>query len=596
MRLRTIVRCLSLLAFLFLLITAVYSGIALVNPDLYLRMDPILVLGSALSGRIFLFTFTPAILVIMVTILCGRIFCGYICPMGITIDCSDRIINLKKKKGKGRDNLYKLKYFILFFIIGAGIFGVSTVFIGSPLSLITRFYSLLIHPVISLLEHMGLQLMQPVAEHFEMYGLLYAEVHVPRFSTLIFILIFFTALFTAGRINSRFWCRYLCPAGAVLALFSRLSLVKRSVSDDCTKCGKCTRACPMGAIDKESPADTSFAECIGCMTCKDICPENAIDFSVKSGGRKENDTFIPARRSAILSGVSGAVFAVVNLSGLNSTYGKPGVGYVAPKGLVRPPGSRPEKDFLALCVRCGECMASCPNNALQPIWLEANTEGLFSPSLVPKRGACNQDCNNCGTVCPTSAIRPLEISERRWAKAGTARIMRERCLAWEHQKRCMVCDEVCPYSAVNFRNEPGNPVPVPEVIEERCAGCGFCEYHCPVQNQSAIIVTPMGALRLNEGSFMEQGKSQGLNISLAHKEKKKQSSETGYPYESEGNAPGFEGEAPGFDGGAPGFEGDSSGFDEGEAPGFEEDIAPGFEEESSGFDEENEGLAPGFTE
>jgi polyferredoxin len=575
MRFRPIIQLLSLLAFLFLLTSAVYSGIDLAAPDLYLRMDPILVLGSALSGRVFILTFIPALIVIFITILFGRLFCGYICPMGITIDCSDRILNLKKKKGKGRDNLYKLKYFMLFFIIGAGILGVSAVFIGSPLSLITRLYGLLIYPVLALLSQIGLSLIQPIAEHFEIYGLMYADMSAPRYSALFFILLFFTGIFAAGKINTRFWCRYLCPSGAVLALFSRISLVKRVVSDNCTKCGKCARSCPMGAIDKDYPSDTTFKECIGCLTCKNICPEKAITFGIKNKKKNENPDFIPARRALLYSGISGAVFASVNLSGLNSLYGKPGVGRVSPKGLVRPPGSRPEDDFLALCVRCGECMASCPNNALQPIWFEAGNEGLFSPSLVPKRGACNPDCNNCGTVCPTGAIRPLEISDRRWAKTGTARIMRERCLAWEHQKRCMVCDEVCPYSAVKFRDEPGNPVPVPEVLEDRCSGCGFCEHHCPVQNQSAIIVTPMGALRLNEGSFMDQGKSQGLNISLAHKGKKEQGGGSGYPSEGSGGyAPGFESDAPGFEGDASVGEGGSSGFNE----------------------ETDEGLAPGFTE
>ncbi len=585
MRFRPVIQFLSLLAFLFLLTSAIYSGIDLVAPDLYLRMDPVLVFGSALCGRIFIFTFIPSLIVIFITIMFGRIFCGYICPMGITIDCSDRILNLKKKKGKGRENLYRLKYFMLFFIIGAGILGVSAVFVGSPLSLITRFYALLVYPVLSLLSRIGLSLIQPIAEHFEIYGLMYADISAPRYSTLFFVLFFFTGIFAAGKINSRFWCRYLCPSGAILALFSRKALVKRFVSDACTKCGKCVRACPMGAIEKESPENTAFAECIGCLTCLNVCPEKAVSFNFKGMEKKICSDFIPERRTLLYSGVSGVIFASVNLSGLYSLHGKPGVGRVSPKGLVRPPGSRPEGDFLALCVRCGECMASCPNNALQPIWFEAGNERLFSPSLVPKRGACSPDCNNCGIVCPTGAIRPLEVPERRWAKTGTARVMRERCLAWEHQKRCMVCDEVCPYSAIKFRDEPGNPVPVPEVLEERCSGCGFCEHHCPVQNQSAIFVTPMGALRLNEGSFMEQGKSQGLNISLAHKGKKEQSGGAGYPYDS---SQGFEGDAPGFESGAPGFENKASGFD---------GDASGFEEESSGFDEEaEEGLAPGFTE
>lgn len=585
MKFRTIIQFISLAAFLFLLLTAATTGVGLVSPDLYLRMDPLIVFGSAISGRLFLVSFIPAIIVVLVTIFFGRLFCGYICPMGITVDCSDRLLKLKKKKGEGRPGLYKLKYFILFFITVSAIFGVSAVFIGSPLSLITRLYGLLIYPVITFLVKMGLDLIHPVADHFEIYGLLYADIASPRYATLFFVLLFFTGIFAAGKINTRFWCRYLCPAGAILALFSRFSIVKRRVSDDCTKCGKCARLCPMGAIDKNSPENTSFKECIGCLTCRDVCPVNAIDFNVKGIKRKDNPDFVPERRALLYSGVAGAVFASVNLTGLYSVYGKPGVGHVSPKDLVRPPGSRPEDDFLALCIRCGECMAACPNNALQPVWFARGTEGLFSPSLVPKRGACNPDCNNCGVACPTEAIRPLDVLDRRWAKTGTARIMRDMCLAWEHQKRCMVCDEVCPYSAIKFRSEPGNPVPVPEVIEERCSGCGFCEHHCPVQNQSAIYVTPMGAVRLSKGSFMEYGKSQGLNISLEHKGKKEQAGAEDYPGESypsnEGDAPGFDGDAPGFEANAPGFETATDSLESKEETMHEDaeyDIAPGFTE------------------
>lgn len=580
MQFRTVIRAISLLSFLFLLTTAIYTVLEMVNPDLYLRMDPILVAGSILSGRVFTASFLPAILVILVTVLFGRIFCGYFCPMGITVDMSDRIIGSKKQRGKGRASYYKIKYYVLFFIIGSGMLGVSSVFTASPLSLITRFYGLLIHPVISLIGNIGLRLVQPVAEHFNMYGIVFAEVYTPRYSTIFFILSFFIALFLLAKINTRFWCRYLCPAGAMLALFSKRPFIKRIVSEDCTKCGKCYRSCPMGAIDTGKPDVTFFEECIACGTCSSVCPVNAVSFSLgKTGKRDKEEVCMPKRRQFLLAGTSGFTFAAVSLSGINSLYGKPGVGQVMPKGLVRPPGSTPEKDFLALCVRCGECMASCPNNALQPVWLPSGITGLFSPMLMPKRGACSTDCNNCGNVCPTGAIRSLSVKDRRWAKAGTARVMRERCLAWEHQKRCMVCDEVCPYSAIRFRNESGNPVPVPEVIEDRCAGCGFCEHHCPVQNQSAIIVTPMGALRLNKGSFMEEGRAQGLNISLEHKGARTHGNEDqGYPHSS--SAPGFEGDASGFDVGTSGSED--------EAPGF--DDAPGFD---SGYDE---GPAPGFTE
>jgi ferredoxin len=159
-------------------------------------------------------------------------------------------------------------------------------------------------------------------------------------------------------------------------------------------------------------------------------------------------------------------------------------------------------------------MTACPTNTLQPIWFQAGLTGLFSPAITPRRGFCNPECNNCGTVCPTGAISKLTKKERIWAKTGTAVIFRQKCLAWEHRKSCMVCDEVCPFKAVEFIKEQGNPVPVPQVVEEKCAGCGSCEHYCPVQNEAAIVVTPMGALRLAKGSYAEQGRRQGLRLSL----------------------------------------------------------------------------------
>ena len=68
------------------------------------------------------------------------------------------------------------------------------------------------------------------------------------------------------------------------------------------------------------------------------------------------------------------------------------------------------------------------------------------------------------------AIRPIKEADRIWAKTGTANIIRQKCLAWEFNKSCMVCDEVCPYDAIEFLNEKGKTVPVPHVLEDKCAG------------------------------------------------------------------------------------------------------------------------------
>jgi ferredoxin-type protein NapF len=274
----------------------------------------------------------------------------------------------------------------------------------------------------------------------------------------------------------------------------------------------------MAAIDPERPESTRHGECIVCRTCEAVCPEKAVSFEWKRRAERSDhtpaDRFSPIRRQLVSTGLIGAGTAVISLTGLTSLYGKTGEGQVRPPGLIRPPGAVPEMAFLSRCVRCGECMVACPTNTLQPIWLDAGFPAIFSPALTPRRGFCDPHCHRCGDVCPTGAIRSASPSDRIWAKTGTARIYRQKCLAWEFQKSCMVCDEVCPYDAIAFRKEAGNPVPVPHVMEHKCAGCGYCEHFCPVQNRAAIVVTPMDALRIDRGSYEAEAKQKGFELRL----------------------------------------------------------------------------------
>ncbi len=302
----------------------------------------------------------------------------------------------------------------------------------------------------------------------------------------------------------------------------------------------------MSAIETENPEKVFYSECIVCRTCEEVCPENAVSFSLpKIKGFIASRTFSPKRRQLVTTGLIGAGTAVMSLTGLNSLHGKPGEGQLGAKGLVRPPGAVLETHFLSRCVRCGECMTACPTNTLQPIWFAAGFPALFSPALTPRRGFCDPQCHECGNVCPTDAIRPIEKSDRIWAKTGTAHMIRQKCLAWEFKKSCMVCDEVCPYDAIEFLNEKGIKVSVPHVMENKCAGCGYCEHFCPVQNQAAILVTLMDALRMNQGKYEDRARLKGFRLQLKSPDQPKTPMEV-YPKEHQGPAPAVPA-APGFD-------------------------------------------------
>ena len=239
--------------------------------------------------------------------------------------------------------------------------------------------------------------------------------------------------------------------------------------------------------------------------------------------------------------MGGLALGLTGRTGLGAALPGGAVGRVLPPGLVRPPGALPESAFLAACVRCGECMLACPTNTLQPIWLRAGFLGLFSPALTARRGPCDPHCSACGRVCPTGAIRPLDGLERVWAKTGTAVIDRARCLAWEQDRKCLVCDEVCPFDAVEFRAQEGLSVTVPHVDEDRCAGCGYCEHQCPVQNRAAIVVHPQGEIRLTRGSYQEEAKARGLSLSIREKKEGGQGLDPGYPQgQPQGGGSGFE--------------------------------------------------------
>jgi len=173
----------------------------------------------------------------------------------------------------------------------------------------------------------------------------------------------------------------------------------------------------------------------------------------------------------------------------------------------------PEPQFLAACIRCGECMKVCPTNALQPAKTQAGPEGLWTPVLVPQIGYCEYYCSLCTQVCPTGAIKELKIKEKIKVKIGSAWINKNRCLPFALGESCNVCEEQCPTSPkavqlieteVLLPDGSWANQGVPVVNLDLCIGCGICETKCPVNDEPAIYCTSLGESRaLETGAFRD---------------------------------------------------------------------------------------------
>ena len=187
-------------------------------------------------------------------------------------------------------------------------------------------------------------------------------------------------------------------------------------------------------------------------------------------------------------------------------------------GLIRPPGSAVEYEFLDKCIRCGECMKVCPTNVVQPVMLEAGLEGMWTPVLRPELAYCEYKCNMCTQVCPTEAIRKLTLEEKQKVKIGLAYVDRSRCLPWAYARPCQVCYEQCPLpekairledAAVKTARGTGITVKQPYVNAELCIGCGICQNKCPVSDQAAVRVTSVGEARNFKNQFLSADRYSG---------------------------------------------------------------------------------------
>jgi polyferredoxin len=416
---RTILQAISLLLFSLLFFFATYKLPDWLPADIYLRLDPLLGLNAVFAAREMIGRSLWALVTIGVTLFIGRFFCAYVCPMGVSIDFLDILFFRKKKRSglKTDSNLRKAKYALLIVFIMAAVTGLSLAFLMDPIALLTRFYTFFIYPLVISLVNLLLDLLRPLSRAFGWVSLSHLHFFQPVFYMSAITFLLFGGIIALNLIAPRFWCRYLCPLGALLSLISPLGIFKRKVSKECNECMKCQKHCPMGAIP-DDPQKTRLQECFQCRTCVNVCPQNAITFpaGLSVGGEYSRIDF--SRRGFLYSLAGGL-----------------GVGFLAAQTpftplqskhkLIRAPGAIPETEFLRTCIRCGECMKSCLTNTLQPCLWESGFSGLWTPKMDLRLAPCDQNCNVCGKVCPTQAIRSVSIEEKNHAQVGTAVLRKE---------------------------------------------------------------------------------------------------------------------------------------------------------------------------
>jgi ferredoxin len=494
-RMRRALQIVFLTIFLALIVLSAWPHLP-VAPELFLQASPLLAGSSSLAARTFSMLLLPAIIILITALIAGRIFCAWVCPLGTLFDLFGR-----RQPCAGAIRTRALKYLILCALLAAAAAGVNYSGLFDPLALLYRCVAFLLYPVSILAINLGLDALRPVAEHFRWLSLAYAYILQPMFIGAWFSALIVLCLLVLNRFAHRFWCRSLCPLGALLGIFASMSLVKRRISNACTSCGACVQPCPLQAIPQDTPTLTRISECSLCGTCAKVCPHNAITYGLQNHAPVSRQALLSKRSFIAAAGVGLAAAGIERLSPREP---------LRPAGLLRPPGAVPEREFLRRCVRCGACMRVCPTNTLQPVLLEQGLEGLWTPRLVPRLAGCEQTCYVCGTVCPTDALRELSLEEKKHARIGTAYIVKDRCLVWAQDRLCLICDEQCPYNAIIFQWKDGFRRPV--VIEHKCNGCGYCEEQCPVAGESAIIVTYQGEIRLAQGSYVEAARQLRLDF------------------------------------------------------------------------------------
>ena len=446
------------------------------------------------------------VFLVILTLVCGRIYCSVICPLGIMQDIFGW---LGKKRKKNRYTYSKevkwLRYPVLVVFIIAILAGIGTIFqVLAPYSAFGRIATTLLQP----LWKMGNNVLATIAERADSYAFYHVETGLPNTGvvTAIAIVTLIVLVVLAWR-NGRTYCNTICPVGTVLGFLSRYSFIRIQFDESkCRNCSMCSKNCKAACIDyKTHSVDNS--RCVVCGDCIESCKFGALKYGFSKQSTQSSDTskygnssttsdpkensIDESKRSFL---VTTALLATAAMAQQKDKVMDGGLAEIEDKvaperqTLLTPPGSKSMKNFAQHCTGCQLCVSECPNQVLRP---STDLLHLMMPTMSYELGYCRPECNRCSEVCPAGAILPIPKEVKSSTQLGHAVWIKKNCVPLTDGVDCGNCAQHCPVGAIEM--VPSNPDDeespyVPAINEARCIGCGACEYLCPARPFSAIYV------------------------------------------------------------------------------------------------------------
>ena len=438
---------------------------------------------------------------LVLTLLFGRVYCSVICPLGVMQDIISWIHGKTKKKNRFRFSYSPaknwLRYGVLALFIVALVAGLhSLVALIAPYSAYGRIASNLLAPV----YQWGNNFFAWIAERAGSYAFYSTEVWIKSGATFAVAAVTFIVVAALAWKHGRTWCNTICPVGSVLGLVSRFSIFAPAIdTDKCRNCGLCGKQCKAACINmKEHEID--YSRCVACMDCIGTCKEGAITykrrFPVKPGmterhDRPDRSSADKGRRAFLVSSAIATTAVAAKAQEMKVDGGLSEIERaVKPERQTPlvPAGSLSLKNFTDHCTACQLCVSVCPNQVLRP---STSLMTLMQPEMSYERGYCRPECTKCSDVCPAGAIRPISVEEKSSIQIGHAVVCLDNCVVNTDEVSCGNCARHCPAGAISMvRKNPDDPksLRIPVVNEERCIGCGACENLCPARPFTAIHV------------------------------------------------------------------------------------------------------------